>query len=329
MKKILISVLFCLSLCGCFKNEINSSIYISSIGFEVKDDKVVCYFLSNPLNDISRKDGGGEEKETEYIKIEANSIDEAFKRAEKTLLLPLNYRHVKSVIFHKDFFVSNYVEEFFRFMRSGVKVTYNYYVFATKDKIDEVLEFKNPEQLSYQHSILSSPNLIEFDKYGLEQMHFLDFANDYFEEKRYLHIPLISVNSDWNKNKTLEISGYLAFKNELNIFENKDYLGMIYLKDQEMTVLNSTDAAYRILGYKVSFKEVEGVFTILAKYEDVYIFGSGSREELNIQLFNEIKKYLDDYIAKYNDLYLITEYNYLNKKALNVLSYDIKIENIK
>ena len=55
MRKIFIFILlfFTLALSSCNTN-INSSIYISSIGFEIKDDKLVTYFLSNPLTDISR-----------------------------------------------------------------------------------------------------------------------------------------------------------------------------------------------------------------------------------------------------------------------------------
>ena len=329
MRKVIILCLFMLSLTGCFKNEINSSIYISSIGFEIKEDKIVCYFLSNPLNNISRNTSGSEDSDSEFIKIEANSIDGAFKEAEKTLLLPLNYRHIKSIIFNKDVFNTKYIEEFFRFMRSGVYVTYNYYVFATEDKIEDILKFKNPEQLSHQNSILSSPNLIEFEKYGLKQMHFLDFANAYFEKGRYLHIPLISVKKVWNKNDTLEVSGYLASQNELNVFKNEDYLGITYLKDQEMIIFYTEEASYRIIGYKVSFKVIDNIYTIVIKYDDLYIFGNGTKDELNLKLRNEIKKYLDDYIAKYNNLYLISEYNYLNKKALDVLLYDIKVINKK
>lgn len=328
MSRILLLVLLLANLGGCFKSEINSSVYISSIGFEIKDEKIACYFLSNPLNNISRNNNESDNG-AQFIKVEAKSIDEGFKEAEKSLLLPLNFRHIKSIVFHKDVLESKYIEEFFQFMRSGVYVTYNYYVFATEDKIEEIIKFKNPEQISYQHSILSSPNLIEFEKYGLEQMHFLDFANDYYETGRYLHIPLISAKKVWNKNSTLEVSGYIACGKEVMTFKNEDYLGMTYLKDQQMIVFYTPNAAYRIIGYKVSFKEISNVFTILSNYEDVYIFGDGNKTLLNEELEKEIKKYLDDYITKYDGLYLINEYNYLNKKALDVLSYDLKIKNLK
>ena len=38
-------------------------------------------------------------------------------------------------------------------------------------------KFKNPEQISYQYSILSSPDLLNYSELGIEKLHFLDFAN--------------------------------------------------------------------------------------------------------------------------------------------------------
>ena len=327
MTKIFIVILLMINLTGCFKNEINSTIYISSIGFEMNEEKLVCYFLSNPLNNISRKEN--EEKKNEFVKVEVTSIDEGFKKAEKSLLLPLNFRHIKSVVFNESVLKTKHLEEFFMFMRSGLYVTYNYYVFATLDDIEDVFGFNNPHQISYQHSILSSPNLIEFQKYGLEQMHFLDFANDFYEKERYFHIPLIKVSEVWNEKKVLEIDGYIAYGKNISVFRNEEYLGMIYLKNQKINFYYTKEATYRIIGYKVTFKEIDGRFTILAKYSDVYIFGDGSKSDLNEKISLEIKKYLDDYISKQEGLYLIKEYNYLNKKALNVLLYDIRIKNIK
>ena len=171
MRKIYLIILsfFVVSLSGCFSNNINSSIYISSIGFEVNEGKIKAYFLSNPLTNISRgSDGNSNGNESEYVSVETDSIYEAFLKAEQSMLSPLNYRHVKTVIFHKDVFATKYIRDFFEFMRSVMYVTYNYYVFATEDKIEEIYSFQNPEQISYQYSVLSSPNLLKFHEYGTE-----------------------------------------------------------------------------------------------------------------------------------------------------------------
>ena len=56
MRKIslLLLLLCCFVVSGC-NISVNSSVYISSIGFEIENDELVGYFLSKPLTDIYRK----------------------------------------------------------------------------------------------------------------------------------------------------------------------------------------------------------------------------------------------------------------------------------
>lgn len=313
-------MLFILS--GCMQTNINSSIYISSIGFEASEGKLITYFLSNPLTNISRSENGSEQK-TEFIKVETESVYEAFLIAEQTLLSPLNYKHIKTVIFKEELFKTGFVDEFFTFMKSVLNVSYNYYVFATLDKIEEIYTFKNPEQISYQYSVLSSPNLLKFHEYGTEKLHFLDFVNDYYEEGRYLHIPLIKVNKSWNKNTTLEVNGFISVSKITHVYENSKFPGMLFLYNSDLVLYETEDSIYRIVDYKVSVKEKKGVLTLILSYDDLFVFGDGSEQILQEKLIEDIKFFLDSYIKNENELYLVSEYNYLNKKALNVLDYDI------
>ena len=138
-----------------------------------------------------------EKEKTEYIKVKTDSVYDAFIEAEKSLLFPLNYRHIKTVIFHQDFFKTKYIKDFFDFMKVVKFVSFNYYVFSTTSKLEELYEFSTPEQISYQYSVLSSPDLLDFHQYGTEKVHFLDFANSYYIDKRHLHIPLLTVNKTW------------------------------------------------------------------------------------------------------------------------------------
>ena len=46
-------------------------------------------------------------------------------------------------------------------------------MFATISKIEDLYKFKNPEQISYQYSILSSPDLLPYSDFGIEKLHFL------------------------------------------------------------------------------------------------------------------------------------------------------------
>ena len=318
---IVISLMFLVS--GC-NTSINSSVYISSIGFDVKDDKLVAYFLSNPLTDISRS---SEDKKTEaqYIQVETSSVYEAFMMAEESLLLPLNFLHVKTVIFTEECLNSKYVLDFLVFIKSVRFISYNFYVFSTMSKIEEIYKFKNPEQVSFQYSLISSPDLLDYKEYGIEKLHFLDFANDYYNKNRYLHIPLVNVNEVWNENVTLKVEGFICLDSKTSVYMNSIFKGMLYLYDRNSLLFYDGINVYRITNYRVNNYEKNGKFVFSILYEDVSVFGDGSKKEFEEKLVLEIKKYLDAYASNQNGLYLIEFYNYLNTKNLDVFNYEIEI----
>ena len=129
MRKIyfLILIILLIFTTGC-NTSINSSVYISSIGFELKEDKLVAYFLSNPLTDITRS-SEDKTKEAQFIKLETDSVYDAFLQASQSLLSPLNFLHVKTIIFSEECFSSKYIEDFFNYIKSVRFISYNFYVF--------------------------------------------------------------------------------------------------------------------------------------------------------------------------------------------------------
>ena len=322
-----INILICLLLCfvigGC-NTSINSSVYISSIGFEVEDEKVIVYFLSNPLTDITRS-SEDKQKEAQFIKIEANSIYDAFNDAKHSLLSPLNFLHIKTVIFTEECFNSKFIEDFLIFIKSIQFVSYNFYVFATISKIEDIFKFKNPEQISYQYSILSSPDLVNYSDYGIEKLHFLDFANDYYNRNRYLHVPLIVINDSWNNNITLRVDGFLCYGLPISLYRNSEYDGMLYLYDKDSILFHDEKNVYRITNYRVNQYEKNNRFVFSILYEDITVFGNGNEKEFEEKIVIKIKKYLDSYTSNQNGLYLIEMYNYLNTKSLDVHNYEVEI----
>lgn len=323
MRKILIFFIVVFTLSGC-NTSVNSSVYISSIGFEVKDDKLVAYFLSNPLTDISRKSEENK-KEAQYLKVEGNSCYEVFNEAKQSLLIPLNFLHVKTIIFSKDCFETEYIEDFLNYLKSVRSISYNFYVFSTISKIEDIYKFKNPEQISYQYSILSSPDLLDYSQFGTEKLHFLDFANDYYNPRRYLHIPLLVVNEFWNDNITVEVDGFLSFELTTNIYRNSEFMGMLYLYDQNTILFHDEEDVYRVTNYRVNKYKRNDKFVFSILYEDILVYGKGSKEKFEEKLVLEIKKYLDYYALNQNGLYLIKFYNYLNTDTLDLYNFEIEI----
>ena len=326
MKKIinilLVFLVFILSSCD---TKLNSTIYISSIGIESKDDKVIFYFLSNPLTDITRNDSGDSDKESEILKVEATSVYEAFNHASLSLLSPLNFRHIKTVVLHNSLFDTDYIDEFLQYIKSVRYISYNFYLFSTDSEIEEIYTFKNPEQISYQYSLLSSPDLVEYSNFGVDRMHFLDFVNSYLIDERYLHIPSIVASKDWNKNVTLEIDGFWCLDKTNYHYSNKEYPGMLYLNKKNTIIFKDGDDIYRVIDYKMSEKIIDNVFTVLISYKNIVSYSDGSRNQFEEKLSSEIKKYLDKYIENQGKLYMIEFYNYLNNTNCDPTKYNLEI----
>lgn len=324
MKKIIIlfNLFLCCVLSSC-NTSVNSSVYISSMGFELEDDQLVTYFLSNPLADISRNKESSDKK-TQYVKVKSNNFFEAFEEAEKSLLSPLNFRHIKTTIFSKEFLESKYLEEFLIYLKGVRFISYNFYVFSTTSKIEEIYQFSNPEQISYQYSLLSSPDMLDYRSLGVEKMHFLDFANDYYNGSRYVHIPHIVTNKDWVEKTTLEVDGYLCLDDSVNLYEATKYEGMLFLYDHNSILFHDDRDVYRISNYRIKKTYQKDMFSLQIYYDDITIFGEGSVNNFEEKLALEIKKYLDDYILNQNGLYLIEFYNYLNNKRLNIYNYELE-----
>ena len=100
---------------------------------------------------------------------------------------------------------------------------------------------------------------------------------------------------------------------------------MLNLNDKNSLLFHDEDDVYTITNYRVNkyVRNNRFVFSIL--YEDITVFGDGSREKFEEKLVMEIKKYLDSYTTNQNGLYLIKFYNYLNTKSLNLYDFDIEI----
>ena len=325
MRKIyvILAFLICVFLSGC-STSVNSSVYISSIGFELEEGRLVGYFLSNPLTDISRT-GDDKKKEAQYLQVDGDSCYEVFNEAKQSLLLPLNFLHIKTVIFSKDCFESKYIEDFLNYIKSIRSISYNFYVFSTISKIEDIYKFKNPEQISYQYSILSSPDLLNYNDFGIEKLHFLDFANNYYNPRRYLHIPLLIVNEIWNDNKTIEVDGFLCYESKPTLYQNSEFIGMLYLYDKNTILFHDEDDVYRITNYRVNNYKRNNRFVFSISYENLTVFGNGNKEKFEKKLMMEIKKYLDSYALNQNGLYLVKFYNYLNTDTLDVYDFDIEI----
>jgi hypothetical protein len=97
----------------------------------------------------------------------------------------------------------------------------------------------------------------------------------------------------------------------------------VKLKEKLASYTRNNSVSNYLQDNLVTIRNNRFVFSIL--YEDITVFGDGSREKFEEKLVMEIKKYLDSYTTNQNGLYLIKFYNYLNTKSLNLYDFDIEI----
>lgn len=320
MKRIISLFIILCCLTGC-KSTLNNSLYISSIGFEY-DGNLTAYFLCNPLNDIIRSEKS--ELKIEYFTIPVNSVAEGFEKVEEVSPFEVNFMHLQSVIFHKSFIEEGFLESFLQFMKDSRMITYNFYCFTTEKSIGSIFDYESPDTISFQHSLLASPSSVEYKKFGTERLHFLDLANNFYDSNRFVHLPIIDVEEVLNEKKIIKIAGFANLNEKLNFYYLKDFYAMNFLFEQDFVYYVIDNRTYELRNYRFYTDVIDGRFTFLVRFTPI----DASEKEKNILKSNiaeELRRFFNTYIEREEGLFFIEEYNYLNKKTLDVLDYEIII----
>ena len=296
----------------------NQTLYISSLGFDYSNNSIQCYMLSTPLENLSRTtkaDSG-----SEYCKTEAQNIDLLFKEADNSVLMPMNFKHTKSLVLTEAFLTSDHFKELLLYIKSSQDLTFNFYVFVTTDSLEDIYSFSNPASISFQFSILSSPDLVNYEYFGSHSLHFLDLSNNYFNGKRFIHIPFLKCVKYWKDKTSLLLDGFVSFSNgKAYEYKKSEYKAFDFLYSQKILMYEIDRKVYKIRDYTVKFEVKDEVFTVIIDYDLEY----GQKEELNDFILTEIATYFDSYIQNSGSLYLIDIYNYINKRRIVSLRYDI------
>lgn len=230
MIKLLI-VFILLFLSGCVDN-INESLFIASIGIEKKEGELKGYFYLPLSNDIGKTDspakGSGE-----FLVVGGKTVYELFNNAKAVNSLNVNLRHVSSVVINKELFTPTFLDEFINYVKNTHIIDYNFYFMATKEKLEDIYSFQNPNQ----ESVLNSLLVISGDNEGLrlvaEPVHYLDFVKRFYDNRSIL-LPLLEMEELWhiNNEKVKNFypqSGMYYFMG--NIREVNKEKGSPYLKD--------------------------------------------------------------------------------------------------
>jgi hypothetical protein len=323
MKKIilLLALIISFSLISC-DEKLNTSLYISSIGLEMKEDSLMMYFLCNPLTDITRTDNS--ELKTEYFKIKTNNISEGISKVKETIPFEINFMHLQTVIFHKNFIEAKKLSMFLNFMRDCRIITYNFYCFITEESMENIYEYESPDTISFQHSLLASPSTVDYYDFGVEGVHFLNLANNFYDTNRYLHLPIIAIKKTLNDKSVLTIAGLASIVDKVHFYLIEEYVAMHYLYEHDFIFYENQGKTYELRNYRFYHDLIDNKFTFIVRFTPL-LATEKEKNALKASLETELRRFFDSYIKNEGGLYFIKNYNYLNKKALNAQKYEIII----
>lgn len=193
--KILILFLFVLTGCSV---DISESLFIASIGFEEIDGELNGYFYLPLSNDVGKSESEG--KGTgEYVRVKGESVEKVFNNVKAVNSIDINLKHVSSVVLNVSLLKHEFLEEFVSYVKYSNLLDYNFYFLATKEKMEDIFSFQNPNQ----ESVLNSLLVISGDNEGIrlvaDPVHYLDFSKKYYD-KRSILIPLLDIEELWNIN---------------------------------------------------------------------------------------------------------------------------------
>lgn len=334
MKKIIMLIMFfflLIPLVGCERTKLTNIVYVSSIGFsyEKEEDTMTAVFYLAPIRNITRT-SGGEMEENNLLVIHAKSVIDIFYQAQLSLTTVINFKHIQSVVLHESFLETRCLEQFVTHIRNEKFLTYNFYVFATKNDLLEVFQQESPGELTELYNILNSPRKIRFEDAGVKKMMLIKFANLLYDPNRYMHIPLLVTKKVWREKKELvtnQLDGYVHYQDGIaHFFSLSDYPGLRMLESQPMFFLEEQESAFRIMKYRMEQYECNNTYYFHVKFQAKRIYGMMTIEAVEAIIQRQIQEYLQAEIQQMGSLCYIKQYNYLFQKRLNQKNYEIKVQ---
>lgn len=184
-------------LVGCQSFDISKILFIASVGIEKKDDETYQGYFYLPLSsDIGKTETTENKGKGEFAKTSGKNIPELFHNIQAATSLNINFRHVSSIVLNEELLTKEFIIELCDFIKYSLEIDFNCYMFATKEKLEELYDFENPNQESVLNSLLVSSSDASDLFLVAPPMHFLKFACDFYENKSIL-LPLLVLEEIW------------------------------------------------------------------------------------------------------------------------------------
>ena len=192
MNKILVFILLIFSGCSV---DISESLFIASIGFEIEGDEINGYFYIPLSSDVGKTEQEGKGS-GEFVRVAGKTIEQVFNNVDAVNSIDINLKHVSSVVLNKELYNDKFIVEFINYIKHSNRLDFNFYLFTTSEKMEDIYSFKNPNQ----ESVLNSLLVISGDNAGIrlvaDPVHYLDFCKKFFSRRSIL-IPMLDIEELW------------------------------------------------------------------------------------------------------------------------------------
>ena len=190
----LIGIFLLLMMCSC-SVDISESLFIASIGFEVIDGEINGYFYLPLSSDVGKSEG--ESKGSgEFVRVAGTNIEKVFNNVKAVNSIDINLKHVSSVVLSTELLNSDFIDNFINYVKYSKLLDYNFYLLATKEKMEDIFSFQNPNQ----ETVLNSLLVVSGDNEGIrlvaDPVHFLEFSKKFYSQRSIL-IPMLDIEELW------------------------------------------------------------------------------------------------------------------------------------
>lgn len=329
MHKLFILLIIPFILCSCGFSDISDSLFIASIGFEKneEEDGYIGYFYLPLSSDIGKSENTESKGKGEFAKAKGKNITEIFNNVEVSISLDMNFRHLSSVILDEKLLNVEFLNELVDYVKYSFDIDFNWYLFATKEKISDIYSFRNPNQESVLNSILVSSSDYNDIYLVASPMHFLEFARKYFSERNIL-LPLISLEEMWTiegeESKSIHPQSAIYYFNgrTQEVIKN---IGSPYMKDNLTFYDEIKKASIHFMNYKLRLSLEDKLIINLSFDYELY------KSNANVTR-NDIEKFVNEkisnYLSEYEDIdpLDLKYYNYVFGRDVNYNNYEIKFD---
>ncbi len=318
-KVFLLCLLFGIFLVGCEFQNISEVLFIASVGFEKTEEGYAGFFYLPMSDDIGKSDTAEGKGSGQYAKVEGKNISEVFQNIQISTELKINMRHASSMVFNVELLNDEFIEEFIQFIKNASCIDFNFYLFATEDKMEDVYSFENPNKESVLNSVLVSSMDSPSIYLAAQPIHFLEFCRMYYTD-RSIQLPLLLVEKIWTIDSE-EVQSYHCadcvyfYQNQVRVV--KDDAGSPYLKTNKhfYDVLESYQIG--LLNYHLTI-DYENLLKITV--ESKYVKFTADFIEPQ-QIEHHIENRIQTYLTTWKDIDPLN-LEYYNKVYRKESSYD-------